>query len=341
MALACDRDDEVLADWHAHHNAEQGAARLGMHVQTYRKLLDRNGIDAVARLAAKQGRAPQSTLPLKTDAQPTRREAAQAFMPEPAPEAGGLSLPEPITLSYDPVHIDMQGHAGILSDAHIPYHDKQTIEHWIRDCKQRNASTLILNGDILDCGEVSTHFRFPSETRLEEEIESGIQFLRYLRSQFPQSRIVYKSGNHEDRLPRYLANNAEAVLNFVSLPKLLEMDNVGVEWVTDKRIVMLGKLPVLHGHEFRGGGGVNPARWLFLRTGSTAMCGHFHRTSEHHEQTLDRKIHGTWSTGCATYLHPQYDPTNKWNHGYALVEVAQGGHFSVTNRRLMRDGRLV
>jgi hypothetical protein len=111
--------------------------------------------------------------------------------------------------------------------------------------------------------------------------------------------------------------------------------------VADKRVVMLGKLPVVHGHEFRGGGGVNPARWLFLRAVSTAMCGHFHRTSEHHEQGLDRRLHGVWSVGCACYLYPSYDPNNKWNHGYALADVQRDGSFRVTNRRILRDGQVV
>jgi hypothetical protein len=101
---------------------------------------------------------------------------------------------------------------------------------------------------------------------------------------------------------------------------------------------MLGKLAVVHGHEFKGGGGVNPARWLFLQAVSTAMCGHFHRTSEHHEQGLDRRLHGVWSVGCACFLYPRWYRNNKWNNGFALTDVSNDGSFRVTNRRILRDG---
>jgi hypothetical protein len=264
-------------------------------------------------------------------------------LPDPAPEAGGPILPDPVELRYDPFVVDTPGHHGILCDPHFPYHDKRTIEAWADECRQRDASVLLLNGDVMDCGEVSTHYRDPSDARLEEEIEITGQFFRWLRSRFPRARIIYKEGNHEFRIPRYLTNNAAAFAGskYLSVPKLLELDKYGVEWVADKRVVMLGKLPVVHGHEFRGGGGVNPARWLFLRAVSTAMCGHFHRTSEHHEQGLDRRLHGVWSVGCACYLYPSYDPNNKWNHGYALADVQRDGSFRVTNRRILRDGQVV
>lgn len=85
---------------------------------------------------------------------------------------------------------------------------------------------------------------------------------------------------------------------------------------------------------------MNPARWLYLRAGSTAMCGHFHRSSEHHERVLSQKTHGVWSVGCACYLHPRYSPLNQWNHGFAFVRVEQDGWFQVENRRVI-EGRAV
>lgn len=271
------------------------------------------------------------------------RVTAEPVLPDPAPEAGGPALPDPVPLSYDPFVIDTAGHWGVLGDVHLPYHDKATVEAFVAECRHRAVTGVLLNGDILDCGECSDHYRNPGEPRLEEELTTGERFFAWLRSRLPGARIVYKEGNHEFRIPRYLANNAPALCNskHVQLPKLLDLDRYGVEWVADKRVVQLGKLPVVHGHEFRGGGGVNPARWLFLRSVSTAMCNHFHRSSEHFETGLDRRVHGVWSVGCACYLYPQYDPQNKWNWGYALVEVGQGGAFEVTNRKRLRDGRVV
>jgi predicted phosphodiesterase len=272
------------------------------------------------------------------------RPVSPSAMPDPAPEAGGPGLPDPVPLSYDPYPIDTSGAWLVLGDVHLPYHDKRTVEVAVDEARRRGAVGVLLNGDLLDCYQLSSHYREPDKGRFRDEIDCGKAFLAWLRSRFPRGRIVYKEGNHDDRLRRYLAERAPALFDLpgFDLPGFLGLQNLGVEWVGDKRVIHLGRLPVVHGHEFRGGGGVNPARWLFLRAVSTALCGHFHRTSEHHEQSLDRRVHGVWSVGCACYLHPQYDPNNKWNHGYAIVDVAsRDGGFSVTNRRLLRDGRVV
>ena len=262
--------------------------------------------------------------------------------PEPAPEAGGVALPDPVELHYETFDIDTPGNWLILNDVHIPYHDKRCIELAVADAKKRNTVGVLLNGDIMDCAGVSDHFREPNVTRLEDEIDKTVQFLKWLRAKFPSARIVYKEGNHEWRLPRYIANYAPELfgLKQLRLPNLLELNTLGVEWVADKRLIQLGKLSVVHGHEFRGGGGVNPARWLWLRAGTSALCGHFHRSSGHDEQTLDRKVHSVWSVGCACFLYPQYDPNNKWVHGWASVEVFSNRHYLVTNRKVLRDGSI-
>lgn len=261
-----------------------------------------------------------------------------AALPEPLSEGAGL--PEPLPLSYDPAVLDTPGDWLVLSDVHIPYHDKRTIEAAVDEARGRGAVGVLLNGDILDCHQLSHHYREPDAARFRDEVDKGGQFLDWLRARLPRARLVFKFGNHDERLRRYLAERAPELfgLEGFDLQGVLNLGRRGVEWVADKRVVRLGKLAVVHGHEFRGGGGVNPARWLFLRAVSTALCGHFHRTSEHHEQGLDRRIHGVWSVGCACFLYPQYDPNNKWNHGYALVRVAADGSFVVTNRRILRDG---
>jgi predicted phosphodiesterase len=272
------------------------------------------------------------------------RKPADAALPDPAPEAGGPALPDPVPLAYDPFVVDTPGKWLVLCDVHLPYHDKRTVTAAVAEAERVGAKGVLLNGDLLDCYLLSHHYREPSKARFADEVECGRRFLEWVRSRFPKSRIVFKEGNHDERLRKYLAERAPELfgLEGFDLASVLKLQDYGVEWVGDKRVVQLGRLPVVHGHEFRGGGGVNPARWLFLRTVSTALCGHFHRTSEHFEPGLDRRLHGTWSVGCACYLHPAYDPNAKWNHGWAIVDIQADGHgFTVTNRRLLPDGRVV
>lgn len=266
-------------------------------------------------------------------------------LPEPAPEAGGPALPEPCVVPHEPYQVDGSGRWLVLSDLHIPYHDPATVRRAVAEAKRQDVTGVLLNGDVLDFYQVSKYSRDPSKPRVKAEVEKGREFFAWVRAEFPRARLIFKYGNHDERLALYLADRAPELfdLDDLQLDRLLRLADVGVEWVGDKRAVHLGRLPVFHGHEFRGGQGVNPARWLFLQITSTGACGHFHRTSEHHEAGYDGRLHGVWSFGCACYLRPLYAPNNKWNHGHGLVELHGGadGGFTVTSRRILRDGRVV
>lgn len=260
------------------------------------------------------------------------------------------TLPEPVNREYEPFRLDGAGLWLVLNDVHLPYHDKRTVELALDTAVRRGATGILLNGDILDSHELSDFDKDPSAPRYAAELEAGKQFFTYVRERFAgrklrkNPRVVFKAGNHEERLDRYIMRKAPAFwqLKNVQLPELLEMRRFGIEFVGDKRVIRLGKLNVIHGHEYRSTiqAPVNPARGLFLRSKATALCGHFHQTSEHHEPTIEGRPKGCWSTGCACQLNPQYSPLNKWNLGFAMVEVANSGEFSVQNLRVM-DGEIV
>lgn len=253
-----------------------------------------------------------------------------------------VSLPDPLPIRYEPFRVDDVGPALVLSDVHLPYHDKAAVEAAVAAGRKRGCGTVVLNGDILDSHEISNHGREGNKARYVEEIEYGRQFFAWVRKQFPKARIVYKTGNHEDRLDRYILDRAPALfgLEGVNLQSLLHLQDHGVEWVTGKRVIRLGRLHLVHGHEYRGGGGVNPARWLYLRAGSVAMTSHFHRTSEHHDKTIDQQYRAAWSIGCLCNQNPEYMPLNQWNHGASIVTISSDGTFSVDNKRIM-DGKVV
>lgn len=264
-------------------------------------------------------------------------------LPQPSPLAGGPSIPEPCVIEYKPFSLDQPGWWGVISDIHIPYHDVRTVTRWVEECKSRNVVGLVLNGDILDFYGLSDFLKDPSMPRTKDEIAKGRQLIEYLRSAFPKIPIIYKKGNHDERLEKYLFGRCPdlAEIEDFQLHSLLRTKENGVEMVADKRVMMLGRLPLIHGHEYRGGGGVMPARWLYLRTGASALCGHFHQPSNYTFRTIEGKEVGMWSTGCACYLSPAYAPLNQWSHGWALVEVSTNRDYAVDNRRLLATGSVV
>lgn len=247
-------------------------------------------------------------------------------------------LPRSTPVTFEPFTIDTPGNWLVLSDLHLPYHDESALSLAIATGRRSKVVGVLLNGDTLDSHEISRFDHDPSAPRYREEIECGKKFLACLRYMFPAARIVWKDGNHDERLQTYIMRHAPALFGFpeIQLSALLHCDEYGVEHVGGKRVIRLGKLNVVHGHEYPGGvfSPVNPARGLFLKARSVALCGHSHQTSEHHEPDITGAGMAAWSTGCLCQLHPPYAPLSKWNHGFAVVRVEQDGTFSVRNLRV-------
>lgn len=185
----------------------------------------------------------------------------------------------------------------------------------------------------MDCYEFSDFQKDPRKCNFGGAIRTARELLGWLRYKFPKARIIYKGANHEARLERYFATRAPAVIGVpeFELKNLLNLEGHRIEWIAEKRPIKMGKLFVLHGDELGQGGGVNPARALFLKAKVHAIQAHFHRASYHEARDLKGEMIAAWSCGCLCDLHPQYAPHNDWGHGAAIVEVDAKQFFRVDN----------
>lgn len=258
------------------------------------------------------------------------------------------SLPESKADKWTPFCLS-DGTIAVLSDIHLPFHDDAALNTAIELIKKRKPSTILLNGDTIDFFTISRFDKNVTKTKLVEEIKQLRQFLGWLRQTFPKSRIIYKEGNHDERMDLYVWRKAPELvgLTSITLQKLACGENIiegedspainGIEWVKDQRIIKCGKLDILHGHETGKGGAnspVNPARGYFLKTFGCTLSGHLHRSSQHDERTVRNKLISCWSTGCLCDMNPEYARINKWNHGFAIVEL-KGEQFEVDNKRII------
>lgn len=250
-------------------------------------------------------------------------------------------LPKSHAEMWEPFIIHGAQRIAILSDIHFPFHDEVALHAAIEHCAKINPTIWILNGDIIDGYEQSRFEKDPRKRTASAELDMLKELFGYLRHHFPLARILYKQGNHDERWGHYMARHAPVLFGMkeFDLPNMAECAKYGVEHINDKRVIRAGKLNILHGHEIYGGGGVNPARALFLKTSNNAIIGHWHRSSEHYEKLLDESIVGGWSTGCLCDLHPEYARINKWGHGAATVQVSVDGSFLVDNFRII-DGKI-
>jgi predicted phosphodiesterase len=253
-----------------------------------------------------------------------------------------LAMPKSMAETWTPHRMNVIGNVGIMSDVHVPYHSEIAVAAAVGFLKDQELSALLLNGDIADFYAISRYMKDPKQRDFKGELEAVRDFLAYLRQEFPDIPIVYKTGNHEERWQHWLWQHAAEISDDprMSLTAWLGFTESNIELVEDKRPVLLGKLPVLHGHELPSGmaAPVNVARGAFMKTLSTVMVGHSHRTSNHAESDMWHKETGCWSTGCLCDLRPEYARINRWNWGFAMVAIHKGGAFDVHNYRVMHDG---
>lgn len=235
--------------------------------------------------------------------------------------------------------------AGILCDVHVPYHSISAITPAIDKFINSGIDCLILNGDIIDCYSLSRFERDPRKRGFSDELDMLSELIQSLKDAL-KCRIIYKTGNHEDRYDHFLMRKAPELfgMNELTIESLIK-SRVGndIEIVNEKRIIQANALDIIHGHEFTQGffSPVNVARGLALRAKTNAVQGHNHQTSEHTEKDLRGEIKTTWSIACCCELHPEYMPINKWNHGFAELELSQNSNeFRFDNYRV-RDGKIL
>ena len=257
-------------------------------------------------------------------------------------KAGEVTLPPSSAEPWTPHRLAVTGRVGILSDVHVPYHSEVAVNAAVAYLKAQEPAALLLNGDIADFYAISRYMKDPTQRDFKGELEAVRQFIAWIRQEFPAIPIVYKLGNHEERFQHWLWEHAPEICDDhrMSLCAWLEFEKHGITMVDDQRPIMLGKLPVLHGHELPKGmaAPVNVARGAFLRTLSTVLVGHSHKTSNHAESDMWHHETGCWSTGCLCDLRPDYARINRWNWGFAMVTVYDRGAFDVQNFRVMTDG---
>lgn len=273
------------------------------------------------------------------------RKVVKAAAPRPGRQAGvNYSLPPSIARPWTPYDLEVTGRVGILSDCHVPYHCETAVRAAVGHLAEIGIDALVLNGDIADFYSISRWTKDPKQRDFSGELEMVRDFVGWIRETFPGIPIIYKAGNHEERWQHYIWQHAPELSKErrMSLQSWLDLDKHDITMVEDQRPVRAGKLPILHGHELPKGvsAPVNPARGAFMRTLSTVLVGHSHRSSGHAESDMWHDETFCWSTGCLCDLTPEYARINRWNHGFAVARVHDGGEFDVENLRITADGKV-
>ena len=225
----------------------------------------------------------------------------------------------------------------VLSDIHAPFHDIEALSLAIDYGIKNNVDGVLLNGDIADFYAVSDHEKDPRKVDWQGELEVVRSIFSMVRKAFPGVPIYFIVGNHSYRLERHMMKYSQILLGMpeFELPILFRLGELGIETIRNRDVIHAGRLTIAHGDIYRGAGGVNPARWLSLKSGEPMLIGHFHRTSTHLDRTVRGSVRGWWSTGCLCELTPEYLPANNWNLGFAVVHLDADGSFEVDNKMII------
>lgn len=133
----------------------------------------------------------------------------------------------------------------LIPDCHVPYQDKRAYALMLRAARSAGIKNVAILGDYLDFYAVSSHSKDPRKVDLGWEVEQGCVALDGLDAQFKGEKI-YISGNHEDRLARYLMDKAPELFETVKVEKLLGLKDRGWRYVPYKQHAKIGKLHLTH-----------------------------------------------------------------------------------------------
>lgn len=253
-----------------------------------------------------------------------------------------VEIPESYTEYDAPLKLDSYGKKmGVISDIHLPVHDRPALIAAHAFLKQSGIDCLLILGDLMDSSNLSRH---PQSKGLrytwKEEIEVGRAYVKSLRVMFPDIRIVLSAGNHDQWLQRFLLRQAPQLENEYMLHERLMLKEHDIDWIHEDRLMTYGDLYLHHGHKLGIGGGRHVATRLLDKFGVNIMVGHFHRQMTDSKISLDGKVHAAWVNGCLSDMHPGYNPYGSQTHGFSIVDLHDGGLFTVKQYRII-NGKVI
>lgn len=220
----------------------------------------------------------------------------------------------------------------VLSDIHGVFIDHKAWEVVLAIIANNTFDEIILNGDILDFPLISRFdkklFDIPILKNYSETLE--IEFtkqviLQPLKDLAPESRIIFRLGNHEERLTEgkysVAAERIAKVFknyNTSELDQMLELDKIGIEYDPSNVRNYFNQFDVVHGLSLSKNA---PGKNIYEYMGS-GTSGHSHRMNS----TYIRNKHNSYvwvESGCLrTVDNVEYIPTAKvadWMQGFVTV----------------------
>lgn len=220
----------------------------------------------------------------------------------------------------------------VISDLHGVYVDEKALSVVLQVWAENEWSSLILNGDVVDAQDLSSHKRKVDHApSFSDELDWTYEkILEPLRMAKPKGKILYRFGNHDERVEKRLSATPEAMQSFIhaarkrnatDLGDMLRLPELKIDLSRNEVDVLScrgRKFHLLHGYK------TNKTRCEhYLRDFGSGTSGHTHRL----ERASRVTYYGTeqWvESGCLrTMDRVEYmaSPFAGWTHAFVSVWI--------------------
>jgi len=247
------------------------------------------------------------------------------------------------------------GYFRDINDKLVPVHDEAAIAVAMEIIHNVQPNLIVCNGDNLDFPELSKYRLTPAYAQtMQQSLDRAALLASQLRRAAPKAKIVWLAGNHEERLPNYILDNAKAAFGIkkandvsswpvMSVPFLCNFDKHKVEyipaypagdfWINDN-------LKVIHGNKVKSSG--STAHMYLNSQNISVIYGHIHRIETAYKTR--QEAHGpktvmAGSAGCLCRVDGAVPSTNggtdldgrpvklneNWQQGLGIVQYETTG----------------
>jgi predicted phosphodiesterase len=214
-----------------------------------------------------------------------------------------------------------------LSDLHFPFQDADLVASALRLARRLRPHRVVLNGDVNDFFQLS-RFNTCLERLddLQDEIDEANAFRAALRRAVPDAVIDETLGNHDERLIRYVEQNARAMTSLRALEpsRLLAADELDIRRHDGAGLRLRPHFLVRHGTLIRKHAGWS-AKAELESAGISGVSGHTHRLGVFR---LGGYRPLQWAEGgCLCGLNPDYVVgTPNWQQGAVVGQFSTKTH---------------
>ena len=219
----------------------------------------------------------------------------------------------------------------ITGDWHIPNEDTDKIEEFFKHFEELKPDRLIINGDFVDCSEISRFRKNPITTvSLKNEISFAKEYFARIRKLYPDIPIDYIEGNHEMRIKTStMEDNPELYFLFEDeflSEKGLDLKRFNVTYLPcpkhlskfSHNYIEVDKWLIGHFDKSLKQAGYT-ARMLRDEFGANIIQGHSHKVGSSCRNYHDGVKCG-YEISCLCDFKKTFINTPDWTHGFGLLE---------------------